>query len=257
MSTLSSTGNPYNMFGYTKVGVVVPVHNESRRLIRCLDALLTASSCVPAEVRIAVVLDDCTDGSRAVTDQYGDRVDTVRVCARNVGAARAAGFDFLLDRYGAGDQWWYATSDADSEVDADWIIRQVARPADMYVGLVRVVHWEGRSPELADRYEREYRARIGVEHDHVHGANMGFDAMSYWQVGGFDSLNTGEDVDLVNRFEDARMRIFRDTTFTVTTSARMQGRAPLGFSQHLNVLDETGEVPDSKRQSESAREQCA
>lgn len=220
---------------------MIPVHNESRRLSGCLDALVDASSFVPAEVRIAVVLDDCTDDSGMIASRYGDLVNTLKIWRRNVGAARAAGFEFLKDRYGSGCHWWYATSDADSEVDTHWISRQIARPIDMYLGLVRVLHWEGRSTDLVHRYERAYRSRVDFAHDHIHGANMGFDAMSYWRVGGFSGLATGEDVDLVGRFEDAELQILRDATFPVTTSARAHGRAPLGFSHHLKTLESSGE----------------
>jgi hypothetical protein len=65
---------------------------------------------------------------------------------------------------------------------------------------------------------------------------MGFRADAYWGVGGFRALATGEDVDIVERFEAAHMRIRRDTKLPVTTSARQMGRAPNGFANHLREL---------------------
>ncbi len=65
---------------------------------------------------------------------------------------------------------------------------------------------------------------------------MGFRADAYWKVGGFRSLATGEDVDLVERFEAAGMRIHRDAKLSVATSDRRDGRAPGGFAHHLREL---------------------
>ena len=89
--------------------------------------------------------------------------------------------------------------------------------------------------DVARRYLRAYQSK-GPGHNHIHGANMGFSAAAYWQVGGFKALPTGEDVDLVKRFEAAGMRIHRDATLSVATSDRRHGRAPGGFAQHLRSL---------------------
>jgi hypothetical protein len=65
---------------------------------------------------------------------------------------------------------------------------------------------------------------------------MGFSARAYWRVGGFRALPSGEDVDLVARFEAAGYSIHRDAELSVTTSARVRSRAPRGFAHHLNQL---------------------
>jgi hypothetical protein len=65
---------------------------------------------------------------------------------------------------------------------------------------------------------------------------MGFRADAYWSVGGFRALETGEDVELVDRFEAAGMRIHRDAELSVATSDRRDGRAPGGFAKHLRGL---------------------
>ncbi|PRC55729.1 glycosyl transferase, partial [Mycobacterium sp. ITM-2017-0098] len=80
----------------------------------------------------------------------------------------------------------------------------------------------------------------GTGHHHVHGANMGFRAEAYWQVGGFRALRTGEDVELVERFEAAGLSICRDRNLCVATSDRREGRAPGGFAQHLRNLSHPG-----------------
>src|SRR5579862_8991265 len=78
----------------TRIGVVVPAHNEERLLEGCLTALKAAARPVPVPVTLLVVLDDCTDASREVCRQYG--VDSREITARNVGAARAVGFQTLI-----------------------------------------------------------------------------------------------------------------------------------------------------------------
>ena len=95
----------------------------------------------------------------------------------------------------------------------------------------------GRRAAAARRYLAAYRSKTGPNsHRHVHGANMGFRADSYWQVGGFAALASGEDVELVARFESAGLQIARDAQLSVLTSRRRVGRAPGGFAAHLRSL---------------------
>ncbi len=233
---------------YDQVAVVIPSHNEQSNLPDCLRAVVTAALCAPVPVSIVVVLDASEDGSAGLAGDYGPDVHFVRVESRNVGAARAAGFDYARALRGPDADSWYATTDADSTVDPDWLVRQLKCGADMFLGLVRVADWQGHHGGLVDRYQHDYDSAVdsGVheDHDHIHGANMAFSARAYWRVGGFRALRSGEDVDLVARFEHAGYRICRDTARSVVTSARIQARAPRGFADHLSMLSEsaTGDV---------------
>ena len=89
----------------------------------------------------------------------------------------------------------------------------------MVLGVVRIPVWRHFTAEVARRYLHAYHSE-GPGHDHIHGANMGFRADAYWRVGGFRALPTGEDVELVERFEAAGMRIHRDAKLSVATSDR-------------------------------------
>jgi glycosyltransferase involved in cell wall biosynthesis len=224
---------------YDRVVVVVPAHNERADLPVCLRAVLTAALCVPVPVSIVVVLDASDDDSAKLAGQYGPDVHFVTVDAHNVGAARAVGFEHGRSLGPDDDECWYATTDADSRVDPGWLIHQLELGADMVLGVVRITNWRQHSAEVADRYAQAYQAdppdRAG-QHGHIHGANMGFSARAYWRVGGFHALSSGEDVDLVERFEAAGYRIHHDIDLSVTTSARTQGRAPHGFAHHLRQL---------------------
>lgn len=225
--------------------VVVPAHNELAQLPKCLRALTTAALCLPSPVTIVVVLDSCDDGTDGLAGEFGQDVHFIEVDAGNVGAARAAGFEYSRTVCGEDldpNDIWYATTDADSVVDADWLVRMVDSGADMVLGVVRVATWRNFSPELVRRYLRAYRSE-GSGHRHVHGANMGFRAAAYWQLGGFRALATGEDVELVDRFEAAGKTIHRDARLSVVTSDRRDGRAPGGFAQHLRKLSGAAAKP--------------
>jgi glycosyltransferase involved in cell wall biosynthesis len=217
--------------------VVVPAHNEVAHLPRCLRALTTAAMRLPTPALIVVVLDACDDRSDRLAGQFGPETHFVTIDAGNVGAARAAGFEYaasLCDDVES-ERTWYATTDADSIVGANWLVQMTAADADMVLGVVQVPVWRHFNVEVARRYLHGYHSK-GQGHNHIHGANMGFRADAYWKVGGFRALATGEDVDLVERFEAAGMRILRDAELSVATSDRRDGRAPNGFAQHLRDL---------------------
>ena len=124
--------------------VVIPAHDERENLPRCLQAVLAAASALRAPVLIVVVLDSCTDGSAELASGYGADVCFVEVDVKNVGATRAAGFTHareVLARDGVDEsRVWYACTDADSQVDPDWLVRQIEADADMVLGVVRIAN---------------------------------------------------------------------------------------------------------------------
>ncbi|GAB7068552.1 glycosyltransferase [Mycolicibacterium hodleri] len=223
--------------------VVIPAHDEAQKLPLCLKSVVTAAACAPVPVLTVVVLDSCTDGSASLAGRFGADVHFVEVDVRNVGASRAAGFAYARKTLGVDavdeSRIWYATTDADSQVDPDWLVRQLSAEADMVLGVVRVTNWRQYSASAVRRYLAAYRAKLrrsGGGHDHVHGANMGFRADVYWEIGGFAAMESDEDVDLVRRFERSGRRIHRDVGLSVVTSARSDGRAPRGFANHLKSV---------------------
>src|SRR6478672_5586240 len=108
--------------------VVVPAHNELADLPRCLRALATAAVCLPVPVLTVVVLDATDDGSERLVGQFGPDVHFVTVDAGNVGAARAAGFEYARSVCAGVEpsRMWFATTDADSVVGSRWLLQMTA-----------------------------------------------------------------------------------------------------------------------------------
>ena len=231
---------------FDRAVIVVPAHNEASALPECLTAISAAAARADLPVTVVIVLDSCDDSSSALAERFGTDVHFLEIDAHNVGKARAAGFSFARDQGLSSPTTWYATTDADSRVDPNWLVRQLTAAADMVLGVVRITNWRQIPGNAVRRYLRAYRAKIHSDrgHDHIHGANMGFAADAYWAVGGFEALTSDEDVDLVRRFEVAGYRICRDTRLSVVTSARQIGRAPTGFAAHLR-----GVLADPQRDS--------
>lgn len=147
----------------TKLSAVLCVHNEERRLARCLDALGFVDE-------IVLVLDRCTDRTRAIGEAYGAVI--VNGVFPLEGPRRAAGM-------GAASGEWILEVDADEIVspdlameilgsldDGDWAFRKI--PVDNYVGdrLIRY-GWGGAfGTSLAARLYRRGLKRWGGERVH-------------------------------------------------------------------------------------------
>lgn len=217
------------------IGVAVPAHDEEALVARCLAALRTAAAhpgLCGETVEILVVLDACADGTAAIVGAAG--VPALVVDARNVGVARAAGAAALIER-GAR---WLAFTDADTEVDADWLARQTESASDAVCGVVQVADWSGHAADVRARYEAGY---VDAEHHrHVHGASMGVSAEAYLRAGGFPPLRCSEDVALIRRLVDLGAAIRWTNRVRVQTSARRVARAPNGFASHLLQLAVVG-----------------
>jgi glycosyltransferase involved in cell wall biosynthesis len=213
------------------IGAVVPAHDEEALIGRALQALLVAArheDLLGEEVRILVVLDACRDRTAQIVRASG--VQCLAVEARNVGIARAAGAQALIEQ-GAR---WLAFTDADSIVAPGWFSRQLALRTEAVCGVVEVDDWTGFTAEERLAYELGYTD--AEEHRHIHGANLGVSVSAYQQAGGFPQLCSREDVALVERLRALGMRIAWTNTVRVVTSARQDGRAPDGFASHMGRL---------------------
>lgn len=214
------------------IAVLVPAHNEARRIGACLRAI-AAAALHPAmqthEVEVFVALDRCTDATADIVARMG--AHAVIPEAPGVGAARAAAAAAALQRGAT----WLAHTDADTRVPRHWLAAQMACGADVFCGPVRVSRWRGYCEATRRAFELWERAEDG--HPHVHGANLGCSAAAYLALGGMAAHVTGEDVDFVRRAEAMGLDIARRGDPCVLTSARRNARAPAGFSHFLAALE--------------------
>lgn len=233
------------------IGVVVPAADEEDRIAACLDSLARASHQLithrpGVSVHVVVVLDDCRDGTAGIV--AGRPLVRVAIAgARCVGAARAIGTALATDVPQPAEEIWTAHTDADSQVPAEWLTTMVAA-ADAGVDLVLGTVTPGAELSRSVRHAWEQRHRLRDGHPHVHGANLGIRAATLRQLGGWRSLDTGEDADLAARAAAAGVATRRTGAIAVHTSARADGRAPHGFSSYLRALS-TAPAADSGRRS--------
>ncbi|MDM0042208.1 glycosyltransferase [Variovorax sp. J22G21] len=213
------------------IGIVIPAHNEAGYIGATLSAVRLAAAHADLggePVRTVVVLDSCSDATATVARQHD--VCTLEVSARNVGRARAAGAQWLLDE-GAR---WLAFTDADTIVSPQWLVHQLALDADAVCGSVGIDDWSPHAEHdvlIRTHFERTYTDADG--HRHIHGANLGVSAEAYRRVGGFAPLACSEDVALVAALEQAGARIAWSAAPRVATSARRDARARGGFGDAL------------------------
>ena len=223
-----------------RIGVILPAHDEQALIGSALRALAAAARRVSPPVHLVVVLDDCRDATAEVV-AASDRsafttLDVMRTGACRVGAARRAGAHHLLDVLPVAGTW-LATTDADSAVPRNWFERQLAHAAagaDAVAGTVSVGDWSGVPDGVPEAYRRRYTALDG--HRHVHGANLSLRAAVYLDAGGFPAVETDEDVALIEAVGRRGHRVLWAGDLAVTTSARLRGRAPGGFADHLAAL---------------------
>ena len=224
------------------IAVIVPAHNEEDEIKACLASIAMAARCRQLEkeqVVTFVVLDDCTDNTRSVAQEMGVTVIGTRV--NNVGAARALGAQLAL----AAGARWLAFTDADTQVASDWLSAQLAQSADAVCGTVAVKDWGTYGQKMRTHYDNTYNDRDG--HRHIHGANLGVSAQAYVLAGGFQNLESSEDVALVKALEASSALIAWSAAPRVWTSSRRNYRAPGGFGETLARVERESSVrqPDT------------
>ncbi len=216
-----------------------------RPWLRWIGPSATRSRRYPASIGVAIVLDGCSDRSRDIAEDWRraahlerHHTEIVETNVHSVGEARRVGCQALLHRWSdvAPSRIWLATTDADSEVPPNWIsgqLRMRHEGSQVWIGAVGVRDWTGRASTTAGAWRRQYE----TESLPVHGANFGIDAATYLEAGGFQGMPTGEDRALFEQVVALGAAIRHDPMIRVTTSARREARAPLGFAHALNSIE--------------------
>lgn len=229
------------------VSIIIPARDEAATILQTLDSVDDARRHLLARVTSScvVVLDDCTDGTEALLRrrlrrQHDCSTLVVSCDARNVGTARAVGTAAAVDdarrREVPLSSTWLASTDADTTVPPHWLHAQLQLADQGIDALTGTVELERHSDQpLRDRFNEAYVLGADGSHRHVHGANMAMRADTYLAAGGWRSLPCGEDHDLWNRLRNVG-NCATSSSFAVTTSARLSGRAPDGFAADLAAL---------------------
>ena len=225
--------------------VVVPARNEAALIGRCLSSVGEAAAhlldSTGVSATVTVVADSCTDSTVEVARQHGANVLLLE--ARCVGRARDAGVRHVLaaSRPPDGSRAWIAMTDADSAVTPDWLEVQHRSATDgigLWIGSVQPDPGSLSAPVL-----REWRARNHHPQQlHVHGANLGFTAATFFAAGGFPPVTEHEDVAFVRAALEAGCSWVEGGP-TVRTSGRTHGRTPGGFAGYLRKI--VAELEDS------------
>jgi glycosyltransferase involved in cell wall biosynthesis len=228
------------------VCVVVPARNEAETLAAALHAICRAASPLDGVTAgVVVVLDSCTDESQRVTAAVAAQcVQPIRALTTSVASAAAARRIGVADALRRAEaplhRVWIASTDADSVVPGDWLVRHLARAntgSDLVAGTVQVDDWSRWPDHVRHDYEQHYAQHLELSgHGHVHGANLGIRADLYQRLGGFDAAAVNEDVDLIRRARRSGVEVTWALDMAVRTSSRAVGRAQLGFADHLQQL---------------------
>lgn len=251
-ATISTGAHVVGSDQIAAIVVAVPARDEQDRIARCVLSLLTAIDTLSAErgsrrechidVIVAVASDGSTDDTDAILDAIGRLEVSVSVVSGRWGSAggarRAAvehGLATITRRSVPSNSIWIATTDADSAVPADWLVRHVDLAHaghDALAGIVELADDADRTAEVLASFTSTYV--IGpTSHPHVHGANLGIRASAYLAAGGFPAVIVAEDHGLWNELRRRQFRMASPTELRVFTSSRISGRAPGGFADTM------------------------
>lgn len=239
--------------------VVVPALDEEERIASCLRALREAAAFAPGPVHVVVIDDGSVDDTRTIAlDQFsswpGQHVVLPGPRA-GVGWARRMGFEHALahteppgraapSQGGESDpaHALIATTDADSRVSLDWLALMHRRLDAGHVVIAGDVHLEGSAdPRLAAARATRLAARLAAlpsaeseaRHPHFAAASLGFASDVLRALGTLPAPESLEDEALLMRCRALGVPVLRDHEVSVTTSARVSGRAMNGLAQAL------------------------
>lgn len=239
------------------VVVGVPARDEAAYIIPCLAALDRAAAHANVRVTIVVGANNCVDNTAGVARAFTARwakidVEEVALPAEraHAGGARRIVMDRAADLAGAGGV--VMTTDADSQVDVDWIaanLGEISGGADAVAGVItfdadarekvsdlthRAAEWQlatlhARLEDLIDPRAHDPWPR----HIWAWGASLALTVETYRAVGGVPLVALAEDRALADAVESAGFRLRRSLAPLVFTSPRRIGRAPGGFADLL------------------------
>lgn len=273
-----------------RISVVVPAKDEEALIGACLEALAVQKGVQTSSCEVLLVLDGCTDRTedralQAAAEHPGLRLHLLDGPGRGAGHARRVGMEaacerlFSLGRPGG----LIASTDADTVVAPDWLRLQLeaaGRGARAIGG--RIMLADGAAlPEGVDLWREEQGQQRHLEllaanngagggdsqhHHHVEhwqfsGASLALTAEAYAEVGGLEPRAALEDEGLERALTSRGIEIQRPLAVTVTTSARLVGRATRGLARDLALASwvrrNTFDARDFDPEEVTAKKQAA
>ncbi|WP_342644485.1 glycosyltransferase family A protein [Mucilaginibacter sp. CSA2-8R] len=249
-----------------KVCVVVPVKNEAAGLMHTLNALRcqrdATGNTYPANIyEVLLLINNSNDGSYRVAKNYQqqypefqlliEQVNLPKPCA-NVGTARRLLMDAAYHRLtiSGNDAGIIASTDGDTVVDGQWLhfnIAAIEAGNDAVGGRILTLsgYSDARQFHLRDVTYRCLLAKAEAlidpqEHDPMprhfqfFGASMAVTCQMYKHVGRLPRVPHLEDMAFYEALLKHDARIRKSFDVKVYTSARLQGRVAVGFSEQLN-----------------------
>lgn len=243
--------------------VCIPVRDEAERIASCLRALDDQAGVPPGSFEVLLFLNGCQDETKAVvaalTPELGIVVRVIEAdgaCdAGGAGWARRSAMEAACAEL-EGEGSVLLTTDADSCVPRDWIIRNlaaIAAGADAVAGCIALdvveaaalpcgLHARGALEGAYGDLLTELGELIRPcphdpwpRHATASGASLAVRVSAYRAVGGMPPIPVGEDRAFVDALISAGARVRHDPEIVVTTSARLQGRAEGGAADTIRI----------------------
>lgn len=238
--------------------VAIPVCNEAERIAGCLEAL---DGQVGAQfAHIVLLLNNCVDGSADIARRIALRPGTrLNLIERHLppplaNAGHARRLAMLAAAALAGPDDVLLTSDADAQVDPDWLaanLAAIAQGADVVAGWVELdpIEW-GRIPtHLHEDDAREcaydklcdaIHARLDPDpadplprHTQHSGASIAVTMAAYGLTDGIPDVPSGEDRAFMAALRRAGARVRHAPEVHVMVSGRIDGRCVGGMADTI------------------------
>ncbi len=252
-----------------RASVIIPARNEETSLPATFDALrlqvdLSGRPLAYDTYEVLLLLNNCTDRSAAVARDYRKRYPTFQLqiaeCGlepehAHVGTARRMLMDAACERMEASVAGTAILStDADTLVAPDWVAANLAeleRGAEVVGGVIHLQAQElaALEPGVREAYERDRRYQELVaeleamldpdpcdpwpRHLQHFGASLACTCDVYRRSGGLPPVKPLEDVAFIEALRQVGARIRHSPEVSITTSARLEGRAEVGLSGQL------------------------
>lgn len=252
--------------------VTVPANNEEMTIESCLKSLAAQYSMAHIGIdyglyEVLVLCHNCTDNTAAICRQFrADNplfklsiIELDRPEINNVGAVRRVLMHMAATRLPS-DSGYIATTDADTSADRFWIANllgyldsgygMICGRIDIDFGTV-----SGNARLTLEHKQRYFGLRTELEHlispdttdpwpRHAHnsGPNLAVRRDVYLEIGGMPPKGFLEDIALYDAVCTAGHKIRHCPDTVVTTSCRLDPRAPWGFGSELRDWSESKRI---------------